>query len=920
MTESPSPKGLKRDGFARLMAEVRHDREKPVVADLILEEGRTFGDFQLIRLLGRGGMGVVWEAEQVSLGRRVALKLLPPGANIAPSTLRRFQREAEAGGRLAHPGVVQVHAAGETEGVPWIAQELVGDGTTLADQFEALRRMKKPPEDWYAATAELFSDLAQALTVAHEVGVIHRDIKPANILLDADGRAKVADFGLAEVEGSLQISREGDFSGSPFYMSPEQAMAKRMGIDHRTDIFSLGTTLYEALTLQVAFPGDTREEVLGRIVSEDPPEPHKVRGRVPGDLSVICMKAIEKSPSRRYESMAAFAEDLERFLANQPILAKPPGPAARTWKWCLRHPAFATGIGVAGVSFAVISWLLVETMAARAAESESASLARAAAVAAEESAAVASRNAETSERALTFLLETFEELEPEQSRAQTISVADLVTRAGDRLGIALAGEDEVASRLLVVLGRLNRALGRLPEGMSQLSEAAARAEIAFGTDDPRTLDAQFELAVVEIENQDWESAEGRLVGMLAALENNQATSEERFRVRFRIASLQDDAGRDDEAHRNLNLLVTDQQALLGPRDPATLRTLNRLGEFHLRRDRAPIALGFLRQAWEGRRDRFGPSHPETLTSLFNVASALMKEGRAVADAKQSEEKYEQAQAMFDEVLQGRMALYPASHPWVIVVRSNLAGLSFYRGRLEDALVQQEEVFASMKAEHGMNHTDTLAAVVNLARTCLRADRFARAEVLLESAVTSAQSHLGPSHFRTLQLLTVRADSRLLADQLPGAVADAGLVAEPWTTIESAIPAWPENRSGRAAVRRHARALAENGELDRALSLLQSLAGAGVPGTFEGEADLAEWKWRAGQPQSALDSARRVVESLRAAGPLTSLERPAFLRLAAIEQSLGNTAEAAILLAELGALPHLSPWETRKLAELNQAQP
>jgi hypothetical protein len=290
----------------------------------------VFGDYRLIQELGRGGMGVVFEAEQTSLSRRVALKLLSPHHNLSPTAQERFRREAEAGARLRHPGIVTVHAVGEESGVHYIAQELVPAGYSLGDLLAQDPRNPDSKLLTFPEVAELFARIADALQAAHEAGVIHRDIKPSNILLDEARNPKVADFGLAKVVDQLALSRSGDLAGTPFYRSPEQARSNK-DIDHRTDLFSLGASLYEALTHRRAFEGDTGQLVLQKILDEDPVDPRRIRSQLPVDLSVICLKCLEKRPQERYSSMAEFADDLRRFLRHEPIAAV----ASRRVKCCI---------------------------------------------------------------------------------------------------------------------------------------------------------------------------------------------------------------------------------------------------------------------------------------------------------------------------------------------------------------------------------------------------------------------------------------------------------------------------------------------------------------------------------------------------------------------------------------------------------
>jgi serine/threonine protein kinase len=325
-----------------------------------VEKDRILGDFKIIREIGHGGMGVVYEALQLSLGRRVALKVLPQHLGFSDRAIRKFQREAEAGGRQNHPGIVAIYSIGEHEGVHYIAQELVEGGFTLAEKLKSLRREDDLLRDpaYYRQLAELIFSVADALQHAHVSGVVHRDVKPSNILLTEEGVPKISDFGLAKVENALALSRTGDFSGTPYYMSPEQAMSRRMGIDHKTDIFSLGVTLYEALTLSRPFDGETSQEVLKKVIMHDPRDPRKINARVPRDLAVICLRALEKNPDARYLTMQEFADDLRRFLSGEVILARPVSGMKKIWRRIQRNAALSTAATVAVLVLTALVWVL----------------------------------------------------------------------------------------------------------------------------------------------------------------------------------------------------------------------------------------------------------------------------------------------------------------------------------------------------------------------------------------------------------------------------------------------------------------------------------------------------------------------------------------------------------------------------------
>ena len=330
-----------------------------------LTAGQIVGDFRLTALIGQGGMGQVWEAEQLSLGgRRVALKFVRP-ERVTERQLELFAREARAGGRLSHPGIVAVYGHGISAGLAWIGLEFVKGCWTLRDFLNDVARASEVPEGYDRQVARFIAEIADAMQAAHEAGVIHRDLKPQNVLITSDNRPKITDFGLARITDESAISASGEFAGTYFYMSPEQVLAKRMGIDHRTDVFSLGVVLYELLALQRPFQGDTGHQVVAQIATKDPPDPRTFRSRIPRDLVVIAGKALEKDRDKRFPMMKELAADLRRYLAGEPIHARPPSRLDHTLKWIKRNPAKSSVTAVVLLALVVISTLLVENVRAR---------------------------------------------------------------------------------------------------------------------------------------------------------------------------------------------------------------------------------------------------------------------------------------------------------------------------------------------------------------------------------------------------------------------------------------------------------------------------------------------------------------------------------------------------------------------------
>ncbi|MFO0846311.1 MAG: protein kinase [Gemmataceae bacterium] len=325
----------------------------------------TLGDYRILREVGRGGMGVVYEAEQVSLGRRVALKVLPFAATMDPRRLTRFHNEARAAASLEHPHIVPVYGVGSERGVHFYAMKLI-DGRSLAeflrdreaeaDPFRTEAGPTKPgardgtardiPDHaYFKQVARIGAEAADALEYAHSMGVVHRDVKPANLMLDARGHLWVADFGLART-GQGDLTMTGDVMGTLRYMSPEQALARHGLVDHRTDVYSLGLTLYELLTHRPAVGGKDRQEIISQIAFEESIGPRKVVPEVPVDLETVVLKAMAKAPQDRYATAGELAADLRRFLDDRPVQARRPTVFKLVALWGRRRVGLAWAVGV----------------------------------------------------------------------------------------------------------------------------------------------------------------------------------------------------------------------------------------------------------------------------------------------------------------------------------------------------------------------------------------------------------------------------------------------------------------------------------------------------------------------------------------------------------------------------------------------
>lgn len=401
----PALQAMREDTGSRVLTKIPlSDVDQPDI-------GGELGDFRIIREIGRGGMGIVYEAEQRSLKRRVALKVLPFAAAMDARRLERFQNEATAAARLHHAHIVPVHSVGSERGVYYYAMQMI-DGDTLADVIRELRVSRRddnpdstpardshvlsllpptrisprssdllPAESQsrnadvenvdrdssalsdavgtdtqacaglstdYAATqtptymrsaVELGIQAAEALEHAHNFDIVHRDIKPGNLMIDRRGHLWITDFGLARIRTETGVTVSGDFVGTFLYSSPEQVLGHAGAVDCRSDIYSLGATLYELLTLEPVVQGATREKIIHEIANEEPVAPRKHNASIPADLETILLKSLSKDPVQRYQTARALADDLRRFLDNRPILAKRPTLLQHATKWARRHTA-----------------------------------------------------------------------------------------------------------------------------------------------------------------------------------------------------------------------------------------------------------------------------------------------------------------------------------------------------------------------------------------------------------------------------------------------------------------------------------------------------------------------------------------------------------------------------------------------------
>lgn len=849
---------------------------------LHVEPGDVLGRFELQERVARGGMGEVWKALDRDLNRVVALKLVLP-ERVSARSKELFQREARAGGRLSHPNVVSTYDHGEHRGIAWIAQEFVADACTLQDFLLRVAAQQTVPRGHDRAVAELVARIADGLAATHAAGIVHRDLKPSNILLCRGDSPKITDFGLARIEEELALSVSGEVVGTWAYMSPEQVRGTRDSVDSRSDIFSLGVLLYELITRQRPFRGDTGTQIAEQILHHEPLPARSVRPQCPLDLALICHKALEKNASDRYPSAEAFAADLRRFLRHEPVQAKAPSLPKRFAKWVRRHPTTSLSTAVASVSFAIIAWYAVDNARlldesqvqerianfranqardaareAKAAELRAAadrtraedSLARAEMLLVERDAALAAEieRADELDRVVTFERERLASIDP---AAMGVFLRErLIELQGSRpRRPAVAGSDQDFVAQLRGLDFPGLALELLSETLFR--DAVTAIESRFG-DDPliqaellgavaeSMLGVGLRRRALETQNRAVEVLQGEPdVDMPTVLD-----------ARAQLARCYQVLG-DHAAAAELASAVLAAWRDLG--DPDALRSdvavrIQALARMSL--GEVDQALSTLREVRARQVEALGPAHDSTLHTTLDVARAL----KLLGSFEESE-----------ELLREAIAMASADDRLRQTAMSNLALLVRDARRSDEAIPLLEEVLAMSRRDLGDKHPDTLASAQNLAAAYLDEGRLEAAEQLILEVRKSYVETLGPDD----------PNSWLVANTLGSVLKNQGRLAE-------AEPLFREALSGMVSVlgEGHRNSLAVKGNLGlvllslgratEAIQLLREVrdgmvaaVGPGHPSTLNASSNLASAHRAVGQLDEAERLLRETVAGTRA---------------------------------------------------------
>lgn len=765
---------------------------------LASEEFPKFRDFEIGREIGRGGMGVVYEAFQTSLQRRVALKILPNHAKANRKAVARFKAEAQAAAKLNHENIVKVFEVG-VEGTTFFyamdfiegldLNAIIRSAATLylaANASSAIEDGKCSPPDAIASTifsdrqttskdlaanrttggtissrladntvkdrsesknrngsqahtsdyrnycrrvAKLMSDVGMALHYAHGKGVIHRDIKPANLLLDESGRVWVTDFGLAKMEDS-DLTRTGDIVGTVRYMSPERF---RGHCDRTADVYSMGLTLYELLAMRPAFTAIDRAGLIERIHNTNPTPLRKVDARISLDLETIVGKAIAKEPYRRYATAEDFAEDLNRYLNNQPILARQVGTAERVVLWAGKNTAVATLVST--MAFLLVAVAIGSAIAAfnyrtiALAEQEASKRAT-------QSAEKAELEADIANSINQFFNSDILGMSDVQRNVNDLSLREVLTTAAATVGERFQDSPIVEAEIRRTIGRALAGLGKFEEGIAQLQASEELLKTELDESDPKYMRTISELGRAY---RDWEKpdiAEPYLQRYLVHCKQRHGDeSRETMQARHMLGMTLNDLNRIDEAEEILLEVLQWRKENLGDRDPDTIRTILAISGLYLYEERLETAEPYILSGAALSVEVLGQDNYATMLAIQNLGQFYVSSG-----------KFAEAEPVLMQSLQLTESLFDSNHPACITAIGALAELYEQTDRMDEAIEQRNEQVARNSVTFGPFSETTINSRLFLQSDHRAKEQYDQAAAILQNIRAAIPDTLPVDHW------------------------------------------------------------------------------------------------------------------------------------------------------------------------------
>jgi eukaryotic-like serine/threonine-protein kinase len=716
------------------------DAPAPTASDAAGRLPRRFGGYELLEELGHGGMGVVYRARQLSPERLVALKVIRSGELAGSEAVRRFRREADEAARLDHPHIVPVYEVGEQGGLHFFTMKLV-EGGSLSQH---LNRYQNDPK----AAARLTATAARAVHYAHQRQLLHRDLKPGNILLDASGEPHVADFGLAKrmVEGDACLTRSNAVVGTPEYMAPEQARSEKR-LTTATDVYGLGSVLYALLTGRPPFREETVLDTLARVTTDNPTPPRRIRPKAPTDLETICLKCLRKEPGRRYASASELAEDLERYLNDEPIQARASTAWERAFKWARRRPARAALLAVSAAAslllVAIILWHQWQMVRAN----EGLKAEKAKAERAAETAQDNARHAEAFAALLADLLSGydaasfktygFHSLAP---RAGSAAARQMLDRAAARVRSDLTNQPAFQAKLLDTLGNVFRSLGECDKAKGLLEEGLTIRRAHLGDDHLDTAMSLFHIGWLHHDLGNYTEAEqfyGRALAIQQKLrgEDDPLTADTLFNLAWLKARQYPDPGpslnRIAEAERLFREVLRIRQAQPAPNEHDVAITSLALAAVLFARGENLEAVGFVADA-----SRLLEKEGGNAGSTGNLFITFLW-----AEQLRKNHKYDEAERLHRQVLEGVRGQLGDRHPITAMVLGNLAGLLRQKGEMAEAerLIREALDIGRHGPLHG--HPMMADADIQLADYVRGREGGKEAEQLYDEAVAILRGHL-----------------------------------------------------------------------------------------------------------------------------------------------------------------------------------